>query len=570
MRQAQATSDSSSPSQPWRKQQPSRALEPIHPSLLYAVPQDSPSRASSPLQPPGKLPKYMHRRGRFYYFKRKIPADLMHVFGDGRDQMWKALGTSLFEKAKVMLAVEVSEFDFAVAKHRRQLATQSAGVPVRVAEPKGSEAPATVDVTLTAQQQAHMALVRGIEESLQKLLAMMPGGQGLSATNSGTNSGMTTALSIAPPAPARAKVQGQKERAKPATQTSTDPNYGARKPTLLHLYEDWRLKQTRQRSVRTMLRTVHEFRDIHGSLAVESITRQHARDYRDLLTERGLAKDTVENKIGFLATLVRHGMVEIVEDLQRNPFEKIAVTGGTGLRPKKNRRAYTIAELNQIFAGGLYTGELKVRGQLLEAAYWLPLLGPFVGARIEEICQLRVEDVHRVNGVWCLRICDLDEDQKLKNDGSFRRVPLHEEVIRCGFLRHAAQMKLAGHKRLFPSLLNENENGVYSNAAGKWFGRYLDSVGLSDHRLDYHSYRYFFRQQCSLCGVEEEPRDALTGHWVGKSDSGRAYMKGENAQYPFPKLVDAIGRLRYDDLRISHLHIANPMHGVVETLIEGT
>jgi hypothetical protein len=84
---------------------------------------------------------YVHRRGRFYYFKRKIPADLMQVFGDGRDQMWKALGTSLFEKAKVMLAVEVSEFDFAVAK--------------------------------------------------------------------------------------------------PVTQTSTDPDYGARKPTLLHLYEDW-------------------------------------------------------------------------------------------------------------------------------------------------------------------------------------------------------------------------------------------------------------------------------------------------------------------------------------------
>jgi integrase len=518
------------------------------------------------MQPPGKLPKYMHRRGRFYYFKRKIPADLMHVFGDGRDQMWKALGTSLFEKAKVMLAVEVSEFDFAVAKHRRQLAAKSAGVPVRVNVPKESDASEAVDVALTPDQQAHMALVRGIEESLQKLMAMMPGGSGLA----GVNTVMKTAPAIALPASARAKVQGTNERAKPVTQISTDPNYGARKPTLLHLYEDWRLKQTRERSAKTMLRTVHEFRDIHGSLAVESITRQHARDYRDLLIERGLAKDTVANKIGYLATLVRHGMMEIVEDLQRNPFEKIAVSGGAGLRPKKNRRAYTITELNQIFAGGLYTGELRVKGQLLEAAYWLPLLGPFVGARIEEICQLRVEDVQRINGVWCLRICDLDEDQKLKNDGSFRRVPLHEDVIRCGFLRHAAQMKLAGHERLFPSLRNDNENGVYSNAPGKWFGRYLDSVGLSDHRLDYHSYRYFFRQQCSLCGVEEEPRDALTGHWVGKSDSGRAYMKGENAQYPFPKLVDAIGRLRYDDLRISHLHIANPMHGVVETLIEGT
>ena len=564
MRHSQAPSQppSQPPSlvQPKHKLRPPKALSPTHPSLLYAVPQDSPSVASSPTQPPGKLPMYMHRRGRFYYFKRKIPADLMSVYGDGREQMWKALGTSLFEKAKVMLAVEVSEFDFAVAKHRRQIAAKTAGVPVRAADSKKAETSVTVTGAFTLEQQAHIALVRSIEESIQKLVSMMPGGHAVA--------GMSAATPIAPPASARAKLQGPHVRAKPATQTSTDPDYGARKPTLLHLYEDWRLKQTRERSAKAMLRTVHEFRDIHGSLAVESITRQHARDYRDLLTERGLAKDTVENKIGFLATLVRHGMVEIVEDLLRNPFEKIAVTGGAGVRPKKNRRAYEIQELNQIFAGGLYTGELKVKGQVLEAAYWLPLLGPFVGARIEEICQLRVEDVHRVNGVWCLRICDLDEEQKIKNDGSFRRVPLHEDVIRCGFLRHVAQMKLAGHDRIFPSLLNDNENGVFSNAAGKWFGRYLDSVGLSDHRLDYHSYRYFFRQQCSLCGVEEEPRDALTGHWVGKSDSGRTYMKGENAQYPFPKLVDAIGRLRYDDLRISHLYMANPMAGVVEALIE--
>jgi integrase len=73
------------------------------------------------------------------------------------------------------------------------------------------------------------------------------------------------------------------------------------------------------------------------------------------------------------------------------------------VRPKKNRRAYEVSELNQIFAGGLYNGALKVKGQVLEAAYWLPLLGPFIGARIEELCQLRVQDVHRVNGVWCLR-----------------------------------------------------------------------------------------------------------------------------------------------------------------------
>ena len=87
-----------------------------------------PTTASRPYS---KLPRYLHRRGQLFYFKRKIPADLRHVFGDGREQHWKALGTTLLEKARVLLAVEVSEFDFEVAKHRRASAANQAGVRVK-------------------------------------------------------------------------------------------------------------------------------------------------------------------------------------------------------------------------------------------------------------------------------------------------------------------------------------------------------------------------------------------------------------------------------------------------------
>jgi integrase len=526
---------------------------------LYAVPKDSPSVASSPKNPNAKLPKYLFRRGTLYYFKRKIPADLREHFGDGRDQLWKALGTALFEKAKIMLAVEVSEFDFAVAKHRREIAAKKAGLAPAV-EPSSADSLAMSPANLPkgAVPAEQMELLRSIQESVQRLGAMVTGGAVTPAQSLDANAPTGRELSVA---------GGKKPRAKPPTQVSTDITYGARMPTLLHLYEDWKQNQTRPRTTKVVLNAVHEFRDIHGSLAVESITRQHARDYRDLLKERGLAKITIENRIGFLSTLVRHGMVEIIENLERNPFEKIAITGGAGIRPEKNRRAYALAELNVIFGSALYTGDYQAGGQSKEAAYWLPILGPFIGARIEEICQLDVDDIQRINGSWCLRICDLSIDQKIKNTGSFRRVPLHEYVIKSGFLRHVATMKLAGHTRLFPSLSNANENGVFSNAPGKWFGRYIGKLGLTDHRLDYHSYRYFFRQHCSLCGVEEEPRDALTGHWVGKSDGSRTYLKGENGQYPYPILVEAIQKLRYEDLKIAHLFVNDPYAGVVETLI---
>jgi hypothetical protein len=77
---------------------------------------------------PSSLPRYLYRRGRTYYFKRKIPADVTDAFPNCRGQVWKSLDTPLFERAKVMLAVEVTEFDLRVARGRNERATRIACV----------------------------------------------------------------------------------------------------------------------------------------------------------------------------------------------------------------------------------------------------------------------------------------------------------------------------------------------------------------------------------------------------------------------------------------------------------
>ena len=531
--------------------------------------QSTSTSGTGPQRSYAKLPAYLHRRGSCFYFKRKIPADVLRAFPGERSQVWKSLDTHLLEKARVMLAVEVSEFDFRVARYRRECAAKLAGLaPEAVVKRASSGLFAALMAEPTAEELARIALVRTLEENLEKLREMTPGAAIASAGGSGGGSARPSAItnpSVLAVASAQSKAAAPPP--KPALQLSSPTVKGKIAPTMLHLLEDWKRKQTRHRTVKAFEMAVHEFREIHGSPAVEDITRQHARDYRDQLIERRLSRGTIENRIGYLSTLVRHGMVEMVEDLAANPFERIDLTGANGARPAKDRRAYDIAELNLLYASAVYTKGQRSSGQVGEAAYWVPLLGPFVGPRIEELCQVRVEDVQRINGEWCLRLCDLDENQQIKNDGSFRRVPLHSSIIRCGFLAYVAQVAKAGHERIFPTLSNDNSNRIYSNAVGKWFGRYLESIGLSDPRLDYHSFRYSFRQQCSLSGVETETRDALTGHWVGASDGGRTYLKGENNQYPFPKLVSAMKQLRYDELRIAHLFVKNPMAEVEETLL---
>ena len=510
-----------------------------------------------------KLPAYLHRRGRCFYFKRKIPADVLQAFPGERRQVWKSLDTHLLEKARVMLAVEVSQFDFTVAAYRRTRAAQIAGVAFEWHDRSPTALFVVPKVAPSAQELERLALLQTLEENLEKLRAMTPGATASESESESANASASAKAVV----PATAQQRAVAPAKKPTLQLSSPTMNGKILPTMQHLFEDWKRKQTRHRTVNAVHMVVQEFREIHGSLAVQNITRQHARDYRDQLIERRLSRGTMENRLGFLATLVRHGMVEMVEHLTINPFEKIDLSGANGARKPKDRRAYDIAELNLLYASAVYTKGQRPLGQVGEAAFWVPLLGPFVGPRIEELCQARVEDVQRVNGVWCLRLCDLDENQQLKNEGSFRRVPLHSSVIRCGFLAYVAGVARDGHERIFPTLSNNNANRIFSNSVGKWYGRYLESIGIGDSRLDYHSFRYSFRQQCSLSGIETETRDALTGHWVGASDGGRTYLKGENNQYPFPKLVSSMQLLRYDELRIDHLFVSDPMAGVEETLL---
>ncbi|MFZ3324836.1 MAG: hypothetical protein WA231_02620 [Methylocella sp.] len=67
---------------------------------------------------------------------------------------------------------------------------------------------------------------------------------------------------------------------------------------------------------------------------------------------------------------------------------------------------------------------------------WVPLLSAYSGVRVSEICQLRVEDVTQLSGIWCMKIAP--EAGSLKTAGSERVVPLHPAVIEAGFLQFVA------------------------------------------------------------------------------------------------------------------------------------
>ena len=277
------------------------------------------------------------------------------------------------------------------------------------------------------------------------------------------------------------------------------------------------------------------------------ITRKDVFNFRDDLIEKGQSPTTVSRKIGILKTLFRAGMD--YERMISNPADQVRTTSGN---QKKARLSFNEEDLTKIFSSPIYTENFRPVGGGVEASFWLPLLALFTGARIEELAQLLVEDIHHVQGLGSyLNISDEAEHSKLKNAASRRRIPIHSILLDCGFLDYAESVR--ERKFLFPSLKpnpRQKLGGYFSN----FFSGYLRrQVRITDKRKVFHSFRHTFKDICRSVGIDEAIHDALTGHTA--PSAGRKYG---NEQYPLEPLFEAMERFEVKGLDLARLYVRPP------------
>lgn len=169
------------------------------------------------------------------------------------------------------------------------------------------------------------------------------------------------------------------------------------------------------------------------------------------------------------------------------------------------RRGFTQPELAALFAPHLRKAHAGS-----PSYFWLPVLALHTGARLRELAQLRVVDVHAVGGVWGV---DINFNAgPLKNPQSQRFVPLASGVLALGFLDYLADVQAAGFDRVFPDGSWTAKNGP-GDKVSKWFNRgYTQSAGLTDTALVFHSFRHTFADAGDSVGLTEAQIGALTGH----------------------------------------------------------
>ena len=248
---------------------------------------------------------------------------------------------------------------------------------------------------------------------------------------------------------------------------------------------------------------VREFKQV--LLSYPSNRNKGSRKEKTLkeLAEEGcptISLETVRNIIGrvssFFNWLSRQGFRD------NNPFVGAAPRRAHSARSE--RSSFNQKELQMIFGTSLFTDKQYTH----EWQYWLPLLGLFTGARLEELCQLKIGDIKREDDVYYLDIHgDGDPQNRVKTACSIRQIPVHQTLIDKGFLR--LDHKCAQSPQVF-DLRRVNTNLGY--LPSKWFGRYKTSLGLSKGTKVFHSFRHTLRDKLTLTGAPTEHIREILGH----------------------------------------------------------
>jgi|GEM_PF-419453 len=502
--------------------------------------------------------RYLYRRGDQLYFRRKVPSNAVAAFG-GRREIQKSLDTCSVAEARHLLAIQVAKFDKVVAT--------VAGKPV--AEAVRRIAPADLPTLSEVEEKVRQWLKERMERAANGELDAASGDPyearqmrlGFNVHAESVKGG----ISIGAEEPAITTIwlvediceaegwkiekgssqwrnlvrivgRGQIEASGWLTQ---DLNGEARViQDARFSSEQYRLDEARAKerhadapvSIGSLLEGY--LKEHEPAPATEKVWRRHLSHFIAFLGHDDATRVTLVDVVAWKDKLLEEPadgskpkQVRTVRDsylpavrsvfkwgagngkIAHNPVAGVRVGGKR--KPAVRDQGLTDDEAKIILAAALKLPPARLSPERKLARRWVPWLCAYTGARVNEITQLRGEDVKEQNGIWTIYITP--EAGSVKN-GKARTVALHPHLLDQGFLQ--AISGKVGPLFYDPSLhRGGSEGNPQYKKVGEFLARWVRDVGVTDPNVwPNHGWRHRFKTQARLVGMDPETRDAIQGH----------------------------------------------------------
>ena len=441
-----------------------------------------------------------------YQFEIRIPADLAELHAGKRSHR-VSLGTTDQREATLRASQLSAQWQALFAEQRARL---GASAPVDIVTPDMARA--------FAQQTLHGLL--GDERERTKLTErrrLMPALLGIGMVGmQGAAEQLGIAITTETPGAREATAVYIDQLGKtllapgyvPQPEAPTLSNAKVRR--LRDVFKQWKLSVGVTRdagTVRAKELALEDYEAFSGNPPLSEIKREHGQRFKAwLLAKEDRSSKWKHQRLVDVKTLLKFAAQEL-EWIPKHPWASIDIEFST----EKPRTVWSVLQLSALLSQPLFTKyELPHLAKAgADAGYWIPLLALFNGARLAELCQLKLVDVEAKEGIWGIDI-NTEDGKRLKSQASHRWVPIHSELVRLGFLEYVEAMRESGHESLWPAM--HLREGKPSHGFSWWFNNYPRRAVKDMALPDFHSFRHTVRTKLMKAGISDKIRDAITGH----------------------------------------------------------
>ncbi|RZJ45942.1 MAG: hypothetical protein EON86_00335 [Brevundimonas sp.] len=252
------------------------------------------------------------------------------------------------------------------------------------------------------------------------------------------------------------------------------------------------------------------------------LTFTNVREWRDRLLGEQSAGEPVRGPRTVRETYLA-ALKAVLSDAVQNGELTENVAANVKVRVPKQVRlrqpGFTSEECKTILRATLEAQPVALSPTHALARRWVPWVCAYTGARVNEITQLRAEDVHEEDGIWSIKITPDAGSVKTKEA---RTVPLHSHLIEQGFVRVALERK-SGPLFYNPAAgRGGSSKNPHYKKVGERLAAWVRSLGVDDPNVQpNHAWRHLFTFNARIAGMDPEAREAIPGH--APATTGRSY-----------------------------------------------